>query len=231
MQRDDGVAAAKFAASPDDPVHLLFHLRVTALHRVEVQLRAAVAVRARGGGAAAHADAVGRAADLHDLHAHLGLGLLAVLGVHLPEAASEEDGLHPLAALAARRPQAEGAREAADQWLPELVAVVTGPVGAIDEDVNRRGHGGGICPAAVLIWLLVPGEVQGTHAIADGAGHVGCPCARALHVAKPATGARLGAGEGADACGHVVRLRGENEVHVNHLFHKAARLAGLLRGV
>mmetsp|Transcript_106531 Transcript_106531/g.301278 ORF Transcript_106531/g.301278 Transcript_106531/m.301278 type:complete len:235 (-) Transcript_106531:931-1635(-) len=231
MQRDDRVAVPELAAGADDAVHLLLHLRVAPLHRVEVQLAGGVAGRPRGRRAAAHADPVGGAADLDDLHAHLRLVLLPVLGVHLAEATCEEDRLDPLPALAASRAEPEGAREAANEGLTKLVAVVAGPVGALDQDVGGLGHAWGVRPAAVLVRFLVHWQVQIANTVPNGPCHIGGANAASLDVSQAATRARLRTRKGADAGRHVVRLRRVDQVHVDLRVSIAARLAGLLRGV
>jgi hypothetical protein len=58
--------------------------------------------------------------------------------INLPNAAAEHDGLDPLAALAIGQALTECAAVACHQRLSELVAIVTGAIGGIDEDLQRR---------------------------------------------------------------------------------------------
>ena len=60
------------------------------------------------------------------------------VGLHGAEAAAEHDGLHPLPP-AGRGGHAERARESADDWLPELVAVVGGAVAGLEQNPARGG--------------------------------------------------------------------------------------------
>ena len=96
----DEAAVAHFVAGADDAVHLLFHLGVAALHGVEVEARLVLALQHARGGAAAEADAVGRAAHLDDEHALLRLGFLGEAAVDLADAAGEHDRLEEAPALA-----------------------------------------------------------------------------------------------------------------------------------
>src|SRR5512143_1980203 len=134
----DRVLPAQFHAGADHTVQLLLHLRVAALHRVEVELRDVLPLDHGGGRAAAHADAVGRAAYLDHEHSFSGLRLFYMAGVHLADAAGKHDRLDPLPPLAAGQPQAKGAREPLDHGLAELVAVVGGSVAGLDLDLERR---------------------------------------------------------------------------------------------
>ncbi len=54
---------------PDDPVHLLLHLSITALHSVEIKLCNVLALDHARGCPASHAYAVCRPADLCHQHA------------------------------------------------------------------------------------------------------------------------------------------------------------------
>ena len=60
--------------------------------------------------------------------------------VNLAHAPAKHDGLDPLPALAVGQALAEGATVARDEGLTELVAIVAGAVGGIDEDLERRGE-------------------------------------------------------------------------------------------
>ena len=96
----DRVGVAQLHARADHAVDLLFHLRVAALHGVEVQLRDVLALQHAGCRAAAHADPIRRPADLRHQHGGGRLVLDAVGVVDLADATREHDGLEPLAALA-----------------------------------------------------------------------------------------------------------------------------------
>lgn len=62
--------------------------------------------------------------------------------VDLPHARAEHDGLDPLPALVVGQPLPEGAAVASDERLAELVAIVAGAVGGIEQDLEWRGQGG-----------------------------------------------------------------------------------------
>ena len=83
----DRVLLAQFHAGADHAVQFLFHLRVAALHGVEVELGDVLALDHGRGCAAAHADAVGRSPHLDHEHSLLCFGLVRVAGVHLADAA------------------------------------------------------------------------------------------------------------------------------------------------
>ena len=99
----DRVLVSQLHAGPDHAVQLLLHLRVAALYGIEVELRDVLALDHGRGGAAAHADTVGRAANLDHEHALSRLRLFRVARIHLADAAGEHDRLDPFPPLAVRR--------------------------------------------------------------------------------------------------------------------------------
>mmetsp|Transcript_82949 Transcript_82949/g.179067 ORF Transcript_82949/g.179067 Transcript_82949/m.179067 type:complete len:1004 (+) Transcript_82949:3602-6613(+) len=211
----DGVLGAELHAGADDAVDTLQHLGVAALNGVEVELGLVVARDHGGGRAAADADSVGRAADLHDGHAGLRLRLREVPVVHGAEAATQHDGLHILEALAGRQAVPEGARPAAEQGLAELVAVVARAVRGVDEDLEGRRHVARVLRRLLLLPLhVVALHVEVADGVARDAGHHEGALPRALAVAHPAARTRLGAREGRDAAREVVGLHGARQVVV-----------------
>jgi len=100
VDADDGVLVPELHTGAQHAVDLLLHLGVAPLDRVEVELRHVLALHHARGRAAAHADAVGGAADLHDPHAFRGQAFLRVPRIHLADAAAEHDRLDPLTPLA-----------------------------------------------------------------------------------------------------------------------------------
>ena len=84
-----------------------------------------------------YSDVVGRAAHLHHQHVLLRLPLVQVPVVQLAHAAREQHRLQVLVALAVRDALREGAREARDHRLAELVAVVRRAVRGVDLDGQR----------------------------------------------------------------------------------------------
>ncbi len=226
MDADDRVALAQLDAGPDDPVHLLLHLGVAALHRVEVQLFDVLALHHARGGAAAHADAVGGAADLHHQHLYRRALLLGVPRVDLADAAAEHDRLQPLAPLAVGQPHAERARVPADHRLAEFVAVVRGAVRRLDLDLEWTGEVRRVGELGIFPGQLVAGDAQVADAVGGGARHHQRAAPRGVHVADAAAGARLGARERRHARGEVVGLGREDDVVVQVRRDEGRRHAG-----
>ena len=88
-----GLCIAQRPAAVDDFLRAALHLRVAALHRGEIQIRAAAAAADRGGGAAAQADQHGRAAEHHQLRADRHLALLHMSRRTLPRPPASMMGL------------------------------------------------------------------------------------------------------------------------------------------
>ncbi len=214
VDADDGVALAQLDAGADDAVHLLLHLGVAALHRVEIELLDVLALHHAGGRASTHPDAVGRAAQLDNQHIRLRPTLLGVPGVHLADAAREHDGLEPLAALAAGESHPKGARVSRDHRLTELVAVVGGAVRCLDLDLQRRGEVAGVGEAAVLPGELIARDPEVADAVGGRPRHDQRPPARGVHVADAPAGAGLRTGERRHTRWEVVGFGGENDVVV-----------------
>ncbi|KAI0558444.1 phosphoribosylformylglycinamidine synthase [Gracilaria domingensis] len=221
----NGVVLAHLDARAQHAVHLLRHLGVAALHGVEVEVGAVVALHHAGGGAAAHADAVRGAAHLDDEQPHAGAPLAGVAMVHVPHAAGEHDGLDVLSALAAHHPDAVAARKAVDDGLAKLVAVVAGAVAGLDENVERRRQVGRVLERVVFPRARATRNVQVAHRVAGGGHAHQAARARGGGVADAAARARLRAREGRDAARKVVRLRGEEHVHVDVAHGERAGLA------
>ena len=225
VDRDDGVVGPELAAGPDHPVDLLLHLGVAALDGVEVELGDILALDHGRGGAAAHPDAVGRAAELDHPHPDLGCALGDVSVVHLADAAGEHDGFDPLAAFARGQPQSEGPGEALDHRFAELVAVVRGAVGGLDLDLERAGQIVRVGEARVLPGLRVAGDLEIADAVGGGAGGVVGAAAGGVDIADPAAGAGFGAGKGRDAGWEIVGLGGEDDVLIDLGLASAATAA------
>lgn len=73
-------------------------------------------------------------------HGHAGTPNQGSPVVDLADATAEHDWLDPFPALAVGQALAECAAVAGDQGLAELVAVVTGAVGGVDQNLERRGQ-------------------------------------------------------------------------------------------
>ena len=210
----DRIVGAQLHACADHPVHLLLHLGIAALHRVEIQLRHVLALHHARGRAAPHPDSVGRSAQLHDQHLGLRLSLLGVPRVYLADAAREHDRLDPLAPLFIGEPHPEGARVALDQRLAELVAVVGSAVGGLDLDLEWRGEVAGILEGGVLPRQLVARDAQVPHAVGRRASHIVGTASRGVHVADPPAAAGLRARKRRHSGWEVVGLGGEDDVVV-----------------
>ena len=135
----DRVLLPKLHAGADHAVHLLFHLSIAALYCVEIQFGNVLALDHGRGSSTAHADAVGRSADLDHEHALLCFRLYCMTGVHLAHASGKHDRLEPFPALAVGKPEAEGTGKALDHRFAEFVAVVRCAVACLDLDLERRG--------------------------------------------------------------------------------------------
>ena len=137
-----GFPAFELDARFHHAVELVGHLRVAALHGVEIEVGVCLVLAASlgRGGAAAHADPVRGTADLHHEHPDVALLLLEIRVINLPEPAGEHDGLDPLATLAVLQSLTEAAAVPRDERLAELVAVVGGAVGRVHEDLKRFGE-------------------------------------------------------------------------------------------
>ena len=139
VDTDDGVRVTSLDASSHNPIHPIQHLRVAALHGVEIQRLVAVRSDARRCGAAAHAYAVGRTADLGHEHTPLGLVFQAMSGVEPTRAGREHDRLEPLHSFTrAVVGQAQASTVAQHERLAELVTIITSAVGRVLEDGRWR---------------------------------------------------------------------------------------------
>ena len=98
-----GFALAERPAMVDDLLRAALDLRVAALHRVEVELGGVGAGGHRAGGAAAHADAHARAAELDQQRAGGELDLLRLARGDRAQAAGDHDRLVVAAPLPADR--------------------------------------------------------------------------------------------------------------------------------
>ena len=90
---DDRIVRAHLPAGVDDFLGAAFHFRIAALDGIEVQVGRVAAGGHRRGGAAAHADAHARAAQLHQQAADGDVVLVRVLRRDIADAASDHDRL------------------------------------------------------------------------------------------------------------------------------------------
>mmetsp|Transcript_26544 Transcript_26544/g.61776 ORF Transcript_26544/g.61776 Transcript_26544/m.61776 type:complete len:318 (+) Transcript_26544:2640-3593(+) len=225
VDREDGILGPKLDARAHHSIHLLLHLRISSLHGVEIQLCLVVSSNHGRGGTSAHADAVGRAADLHHQLPSLWLLLHKVVVVHLSETSGKHDGLYPLKALPAlRHADPAGPRPPADQGLPKLVAIVAGTIRAVDQDLERRRHVRRVLEVLVLPGHVVAWKVQVAYGVAGHGSNDQRALASALTITDAASCARLGAREGRNAAGEVVRLHGQGDVVVAAHLLKGPRL-------
>ena len=196
---------AHLVAGADDAVHLLFHLGIAALYRVEVQLRGILPLQHAGGGAAAKADPVGRPAHLDNEHALLLLFLFGMAVVDLAHTGSEHDRFQIAPALAIGKTQVKGTGKTLDQRLAEFVAVIRGAVAGINLDLQG---GGQIIGTGIMIFPAhgIAGDMEIAHAVAGSAGDDKTTPARPLDITDPATSPGLGTGEGGDTGGEVMGL-------------------------
>ncbi len=202
---DDGVRAAEFHAGPHETVDPLLHLRVAALHGVEVELLDVLALLHAAGGSSAHADAIGRAAHLHHQHVLLGATLHGVFVSDLARSHAVHDGFEP-GAVPVGQAQAVSAGESVDQRLAEAVAVVGGAVAGLDEYLGGRSQVGGMRVAVVFPGELVTGQVEIADAIRRPGGTDESAPSYRLVVTDPAAAAGGRPGIGSHPGGEVVRL-------------------------
>mmetsp|Transcript_11546 Transcript_11546/g.24752 ORF Transcript_11546/g.24752 Transcript_11546/m.24752 type:complete len:466 (-) Transcript_11546:534-1931(-) len=220
MNLDNGVLVPHLHTAAHHTPQLLAHLSVTALHGVEVQVSLVGAGGYRGGGAAAHANAVGGAADLDHQHADLGGVLLQVAVVNLAHAATEHDGLDPLAALTIGQALAKGACVSADQRLSKLVAVVRGTVGGVNQNLQRGGQVLGVHKALVLPGLLIAVHAQVAHTVASSSSSHDGASASGVGVTHTTASPGLSTWVWRHCTGEVVGLRSQQQVPVPGLGHQ-----------
>mmetsp|Transcript_33206 Transcript_33206/g.96159 ORF Transcript_33206/g.96159 Transcript_33206/m.96159 type:complete len:244 (-) Transcript_33206:910-1641(-) len=225
MDGNDRVRSAFLEAGTNKAVHPVLHFCVPSLDRVEIKgCRRLVAHSARGC-AATHADAVGRATDLHHEHPRLWLLLRDMSGIQLANTSGEHDGLDPLysrgrAPSFTSQSQTERPTKAVDYRLSKLVPVVRRAVRRLD------GDGAGVCQVCRVLETTRPVavhhvffprqrvafEVEISDAIGRDAGHRGGAPAGGLDIPESASGTGLRTGEGSHCAGEVVRLGGEDRV-------------------
>mmetsp|Transcript_5882 Transcript_5882/g.26037 ORF Transcript_5882/g.26037 Transcript_5882/m.26037 type:complete len:895 (+) Transcript_5882:1021-3705(+) len=224
---ENRVPPLELHARLDDAVELVGHLRIPALHRVEVEVGVRLVLAASLGGrrAAAHADAIRRPANLHHEHADVALLLLQVGVVDLAEPAAEHDGLDPLASFAVGQALTERSAVPRDERLAELVPVIARAVGRVDENLKRRRQVAGVVKVGVLVRLDVVGDLEVTDAVPCGTRGEQRADAGGVGIAHAPAGASLRTRVGRDARGEVVRLRGEQEVEVDHAGRERGRAA------
>jgi len=201
----DRVALAQRPAVVDDLLRPALDLGVAPLHRVEVE-RGGVGARShRRGGAAAHADAHARAAELHQQRAGAEGQLVGLAGADRAQAAGDHDRL-VVAAAHARHRLLEDAEVAGQVRTAELVVERRAPQRALGHDLQRAGDVLGLADGIVLPRLVRAGQVQVGDMEARQAGlGLGAAAGRAL-VADLAAGAGGGARERRDGGRVVVRL-------------------------
>ncbi len=216
VNRNDGVDIL-LADGADGIVGPLLHLRIGALHGVELDVALIFARGHARHGAAAHADAVVVAAQQHHLVALARFVLHAVGLLAVTDAAGLHDDL-VVAVLAPLLLVLEGEQRAADERLAELVAEVAGAVRRLDEDVLRSL----VKPGALLHPLLPVAPSFGTRIgghVDRGARHGESALAARDAVADFAAGSGRGAVERLHGGGEVVGLGldGDDALEILHL--------------
>ena len=157
MNRQYGVAVTLNPALVDDLLRPSLHLRVTALHRVKVQVRRIGAGGHGTGGAAAHADAHAGATQLNQQASRRKRNLVCLARIDHPQSTRDHDGLvvatlygvyvtgHRLLVLA----------EIAEQVGPaKLVVEGSTTQGAFNHDLQRTGN---------MLWLAELAPPQFRH--------------------------------------------------------------------
>mmetsp|Transcript_37875 Transcript_37875/g.121508 ORF Transcript_37875/g.121508 Transcript_37875/m.121508 type:complete len:343 (-) Transcript_37875:1312-2340(-) len=160
VDRRDGLDVAPtgeaLAAGPNDAVHAIAHLGVAALDGVKVEGRRARRRHAARRRAAAHADLVGRPADLRDLVPRFRGGLPGgPRPVEPPDARGEHHRLDPLAPRPQSVPPSKAPAVARDHRLPELVPVVRRPVRRAQQNLQGRRHVRRVRQSLVLLAQVV----------------------------------------------------------------------------
>ena len=139
MDRQNRVAGAQRPALVDDLLCAALDFRVAALHRVKVQRRGVLARGHGAGGAAAHADAHARPAQLHQQRAGRKGDFLRLPGVNRSQAAGHHDRL-VVAALHARHGLLVFAEVAQQVGTAEFVVERGAAQRALGHDLQRRGN-------------------------------------------------------------------------------------------
>ncbi len=223
VDRQDRVVLTQRPAGVDDFLRAALHLGVAALHGIEVQVGGVGAGRHRAGGAAAHADAHARAAQLHQQRAGRQVVLVGVAGVDAADATGDHDGLVVTAHRAAHVLLVD-AEIAAQVGPAEFVVEGRATDRAFDHDLQRRGDALRLADRARHLGIGVAvrhglGRVAGVFPRLHGLGQqqvrhreagqarlgLGAAAGRAF-VADLAARARGGAGERRDGGRMVVRL-------------------------
>ena len=216
VDRQDGVAGAQRPALVDDLLRPALDFRVAALHRVKVQRRSVGTGGHGAGGAAAHADAHARPAQLHQQRTGRKGDFLRLPGIDGAQAAGHHDRL-VVTALHAGHGLLVFA-EIAQQVGPAKFVVERGAAQrALRHDLQRAGNVLG-CTAR-----LVAGAVPQFGHAETGEARLGrrTPAGGAF-VADFAAGAGGRAGERRDGSGVVVRFHLHQHMLQSALFLIAA---------
>ena len=217
---DDGVAAAQLPAAVDDFLRAALDLGVAALHGIEVQVGRIAAHAHAGRGAAAHADAQARTAQLDEQRARRDRVFMSQARIDAAQAAGDHDGLVIAPAHhVVTPPRGLLIRAEIAQQIGPAEFVVEGRAaqGAVDHDRQRRGDALG--QAVVIGFPGLPGRVRKTrqaqmrHGKAGEAGLGLGAAAGGPLVADLAAGAGGSAGERRDGGRVIMRLDLHQRVH------------------
>ena len=142
VDAEDGIFCAQRDAAVDQLLAAALHLGVVALDRGEVEVFSVGAGVHACGGTAAQTDEHGRAAELDNVIAGLGLFLIDVLVVDKADAAGDHDRF-VIAAIAPGVDIFCGAEDAEDIGAAEFVAEGRAADGPLGHDVEGRGQSRG----------------------------------------------------------------------------------------
>ena len=231
MDAQNRILPHEFDARLDDAVEFVGHFRITALNGVEVKTRVGFIFTASlgRGSSATHADSVGGTADFHDEHTDVALLLFQVRVIDLTEASGEHDRLDVFTTLTVRHALTERTAEAQNHRLAELVPVIGGAVGGVDENLQRGRQVGRVDRRGVFVRKDLTVQAQVTRHVTGSTGDESGTAARGVRVANAPTGARFRARIRRNARGKVVRLRGEKKIEIGLLLHHCRRPSGVGR--
>jgi hypothetical protein len=195
-----GLRLAQRPAVVDDLLRAALDLGVAALHAVEVQRRGVAAGGHRAGGAAAHADAHARPAQLHQQRAGREGQLVRLPGVDAAQPAGDHDRL-VVAAPHAGHVLLEDAEVAAQVGPAELVVEGRAAERALGHDLQRAGDVRRLADRVALPGLIGARQVQVAHRKAGQARLGPRAAAGGAFVADLAAGAGGRPGKGLIAVG------------------------------
>ena len=202
---EDRTAGAQGAAAIDNLLATALHLRVAALHRVEVEVGAVGAGVHAGRRAATETDRHARAAELHQSCTIGDIGLERLIGADVAQAARDHDRFVE-AAHAAADHLLVGAEIAGQIGTAELVVERGTADRPLDHDVERGHDAVGLATEAGLPGLPVAGNAQVRCGEAGQAGLGSRAASGCALIADLAAGAGRRAGKRGDGGRMVVGL-------------------------